>query len=95
MPVQGTGLQDGYSRERFPEEMTELLRAVEQRLPPIIPFENTKTVMRTCVLAVETLQNGAVYHLQCSDLHSSPCRQPRELAPLVITPAKPWLVASE
>lgn len=75
--------------------MTELLRAVEQRLPPIIPFENTKTVMRTCVLAVENLQNGAVYHLQCSDLHSSPCRQPRELAPLVITPAKPWLVASE
>ena len=47
----------------FPEEMTQFVRAVEQGLPPVIAFDHIEAVTRTCLLAVQSLRTGSVYHL--------------------------------
>ncbi len=53
----------GKREKGFSEEMTQFVRAVEQGLPPVIPFEEIEAVTRVCLLAVQSLRSGAVYHL--------------------------------
>jgi predicted dehydrogenase len=53
----------GKREKGFPEEMAQFMRAVEQGLPPVIPFDQIEAVTRACFLAVESLRSGAVYHL--------------------------------
>lgn len=47
----------------FPEEMTHFVRAVEEGLPPVIPFDQIEAVTRACLLAVQSLRSGAAYRL--------------------------------
>ncbi|ULA68964.1 MAG: Oxidoreductase [Nitrospira sp.] len=47
----------------FPEEMAQFVRAIEQGLPPVIPFAEIEAVTRACLLAVQSLRSGAAYHL--------------------------------
>jgi hypothetical protein len=39
------------------------VQAVEKGLPPVMPFEEIEAVTRACLLAAQSLQSGAVYHL--------------------------------
>ena len=47
----------------FQEEMTRFVQAVEQGLPPVMPFEEIEAVTRACLLAVQSLQTGSVYNV--------------------------------
>ncbi len=47
----------------FPEELSQFVRAVEQGLSPVIPFEGIEAVTRACLLAVRSLQSGSAYDL--------------------------------
>jgi predicted dehydrogenase len=47
----------------FPEELTRFVQAVEQGLPPVMPFEEIEAVTRVCLLAQQSLQTGSVYHI--------------------------------
>lgn len=46
----------------FLEEMAQFVSAIEQGLPPVIPFEEIEAVTRACLLAVQSLRSGAAYH---------------------------------
>ena len=45
----------------FQEEMTRFVQAVEQGLPPVMPFEEIEAVTRACLLAMQSLQTGSAY----------------------------------
>jgi hypothetical protein len=47
----------------FAEELTRFVQAVEQGLPPVMPFEQIEAVTRACLFAVQSLQTGSVYNL--------------------------------
>ncbi len=47
----------------FQEEMTRFVQAVEQGLPPVMPFEEIEAVTRACLLAMQSLQTGSAYEV--------------------------------
>jgi predicted dehydrogenase len=47
----------------FSEELVQFTRAIEQRLPAIMPFDQIEAVTRACLLAVRSLQSGSLYRL--------------------------------
>ena len=52
------------TREKgFQEEMTRFVQAVEQGLPPVMPFEEIEAVTRACLLAMQSLQTGSAYEI--------------------------------
>lgn len=47
----------------FAEELTQFARAIDQGLPPVVPFDHLEAVTRTCLLAVQSLRSGSLLHL--------------------------------
>ena len=47
----------------FAQEMAQFVQAIEQGLPPVIPFEQIDAVTRACLLAVRSLSSGVAYPL--------------------------------
>ena len=53
----------GKREKGFPEEIAQFVGAIEQGLPPVIPFAEIEAVTRACLLAVQSLHSGSAYHL--------------------------------
>ena len=53
----------GKREKGFSEEMARFVGAIEQGLPPVIPFAQIEAVTRACLLAVQSLRSGSAYHL--------------------------------
>ncbi len=47
----------------FAQEMAQFVQAIEQGLPPVIPFEQIDAVTCACLLAVRSLSSGVAYPL--------------------------------
>jgi predicted dehydrogenase len=47
----------------FAQEMALFVQAVEEGLPPVMPFEEIESATRACLLAAQSLQSGSVYSL--------------------------------